>query len=421
MKDQTSLWVGATSLTWETHSFAGTVSIMKRIAIAFILFLGLFPLTTFSIASAMTSVSGLQSCNPGPTCDIEAANFHFTNFSSVCSLQDCNFVSAANWEELVLGLSPSVATIKSEYLADGQTYGGGLSIPQLWAYWKQSGIDGVNLASFTSYYTNKTDVENGVLDYSALIVQDVAKKGEGIGTNQWTANGTAIMVVDGFTPKGPLVVFQAREIQMTWAQWNQQVRNMWGVGTSVVSGASTTTTTTPTTNPPTNIPSDSDYGPQGQKYLTYGNVYPADLSDCTFAAAANWEQVVLGTQPDPSVIGYDFAEAGGSATNGLTMNQLFSYWETYGIAGVTISDVQPYDTDPVDVENAVSDFTAVIASLYFAPGDYIGNQEAETGGHAILVDGFTPEGPIVVSWGQTIQMTWAQWNTEVTGMWGITQ
>jgi hypothetical protein len=103
------------------------------------------------------------------------------------------------------------------------------------------------------------------------------------------------------------------------------------------------------------------------------------------------------------------------------MNQLFSYWETYGIAGVTISDVQPYDTDPVDVENAVSDFTAVIASLYFAPGDYIGNQEAETGGHAILVDGFTPEGPIVVSWGQTIQMTWAQWNTEVTGMWGITQ
>jgi len=36
-----------------------------------------------------------------------------------------------------------------------------------------------------------------------------------------------------------------------------------------------------------------------------------------------------------------------------------------------------------------------------------------------VVDGFTPEGPLVTSWGETIQMSWEQWNAEVIGMWGI--
>ena len=33
--------------------------------------------------------------------------------------------------------------------------------------------------------------------------------------------------------------------------------------------------------------------------------------------------------------------------------------------------------------------------------------------------GFTPAGPLVVSWGESLQMTWEQWNDEVVGMWGI--
>ena len=37
----------------------------------------------------------------------------------------------------------------------------------------------------------------------------------------------------------------------------------------------------------------------------------------------------------------------------------------------------------------------------------------------MVVDGFTREGPLVVSWGQPLEMTWAQWNSEVVGMWGI--
>jgi hypothetical protein len=39
----------------------------------------------------------------------------------------------------------------------------------------------------------------------------------------------------------------------------------------------------------------------------------------------------------------------------------------------------------------------------------------------VVVDGYTPEGPLVVSWGKTIQMSWDQWNAEVVDMWGINQ
>lgn len=382
----------------------------------------LIPVAYLTLPASASSIPGFQSCAPGPNCDIEAANFHFNNYASVCSLQDCNFVAAANWEELVLALSPSIATIKSEYQADGQTFGGGLSMGQMFNFWKAQGINGVLMTSDQSYFTDKINVENGVLDYGALIVRVVTTKNAYIGTSRYGA-GTAIMVVDGFTPKGPLVVYQAKEIQMTWSQWKSQVKDMWGVTTSAAPGTTPTTTTTNPTNTTTTtiVPNATDYGPQNEEYLTYGNVYPADLGDCTFAAAANWEQIVLGNHPDPSVIGYEFAKAGGSATAGLTMEQLFSYWEARGIAGVTIRSVTSYYTDPQDVELAVNDYTALIVSLQFVSGDYFGSQLVSAGNHAVVLDGYTPEGPLVVSWGQTIQMSWDQWNAEVVGMWGINQ
>jgi len=40
--------------------------------------------------------------------------------------------------------------------------------------------------------------------------------------------------------------------------------------------------------------------------------------------------------------------------------------------------------------------------------------------HWVVVDGYTPEGPLVATWGKTLQMTWQQWNLEVVSMWGIT-
>jgi hypothetical protein len=62
----------------------------------------------------------------------------------------------------------------------------------------------------------------------------------------------------------------------------------------------------------------------------------------------------------------------------------------------------------------------MIVTMQEKAGDYLGQfRFATTGGHDVVVDGFTPEGPLVVTWGQTVQMTWQQWGALMTGMYGI--
>src|SRR5262249_26592892 len=140
--------------------------------------------------------------------------------------------------------------------------------------------------------------------------------------------------------------------------------------------------------------------------------------DCTFAAAANWEQIVLNVHADPTVIGFEFAQAGGTE-RGLPQNSLWSYWQRYGIAGVHLTGLHRYFTDQTDVENAVRDYGALIVAVQFTANDGFGEYTVPAGLHDAVVIGFTPEGPLVVTWGETLQMTWEQWNYEIVGMWGI--
>lgn len=163
---------------------------------------------------------------------------------------------------------------------------------------------------------------------------------------------------------------------------------------------------------------ECDYGPIYAPYPTYGNVAPNDLGDCTFAAAAHWEQIVLGITPDPTVIGYEFAAAGGTEA-GLSQAALWRYWERSGIGGVRATGVFRYSTDPTDVRNAVRDYGALVVELRFGQEWGFAEYTVGAGLHDTVVDGFTPEGPLVVSWGQTLQMTWEQWSDEAVGMWGI--
>lgn len=162
-----------------------------------------------------------------------------------------------------------------------------------------------------------------------------------------------------------------------------------------------------------------DYGPIYDSFQNWGNTAPADLGDCTFAAAANWEQIVLGVDANSSVIGYQFAEAGGNAATGLAQTALFSYWERDGISGVIAKGFNKYLTDQTDVQNGVRDYGAMIVELQFVANDGFGQYSMSPGSHDVVVDGFTPAGPLVVSWGETLQMTWAQWNAEIIGMWGV--
>jgi hypothetical protein len=146
------------------------------------------------------------------------------------------------------------------------------------------------------------------------------------------------------------------------------------------------------------------------------------IGDCTFAAVANWEQIKLNLTPDPTLIGLEFGKAGGNQNVGLTNNQVFSYWQNYGIAGVFLKTAQSYFVDPVDLENALDnpEIGLVIAFLKFTSGQNFAGYDVETGGHWLVVVGYTPTGPLVVTWGRTLQMTWQQWNYQVVSMWGIT-
>jgi hypothetical protein len=189
------------------------------------------------------------------------------------------------------------------------------------------------------------------------------------------------------------------------------------------SAAKATTTPTQPTPPVANLdacrPSPHCfYGPIYDTYPDYGNVAPTGLGDCTFAAVADWEQIVLGLHPDPSLIGFQFGQAGGTV-NGLSAGALFGYWQQAGINNVPLAGVHALSRAQADVESGVRTYKALLVAFEFADGDGFGQYTVSAGGHMGVVDGFTPEGPLVVSWGQTLQLTWDQWNAEVTNVWAV--
>lgn len=164
-------------------------------------------------------------------------------------------------------------------------------------------------------------------------------------------------------------------------------------------------------------------GPGNLNFPSYGNVAPIGIGDCTFAAVANWEEIVLGTIPDTSLIQKEFTDAGGTPDLGLTNSQVFNYWRNHGIGGTYLNSELPFYSDPVNLKMAIDDqgLRAVIASLNLAKGqNFAGNTMPEASYHWVVVDGYTPQGPLVATWGKTLQMTWQQWNLEIVSMWGIT-
>ncbi len=140
---------------------------------------------------------------------------------------------------------------------------------------------------------------------------------------------------------------------------------------------------------------------------------------------------MLGVVPDPTRLGYEFATAEGDGTvattgndaeevgAGLTQEQFLSYWRGQGIAEVFATRFSPYPTTPASTRAAVRAHRALIVELSFGHPAALAQYEVSEGLHEVVVDGFTPRGPLVVSWGQTLQMTWRQWSAEAIGMWAV--
>ena len=153
-------------------------------------------------------------------------------------------------------------------------------------------------------------------------------------------------------------------------------------------------------------------------FPTYGNVYPSNLPDCLFAAAADWRIIVRHQTPSSADVIADYRRA--TAGGYIPFDDFYSYWTQHGIAGQRITGWHPVTMVGVtDVESAVRKDKALLVIFIFHDGDTVGGVRVGVGGHAAIIDGYSAKGPLVVTWGTTYQMTWSEYWTSVRSLYAI--
>ena len=155
-------------------------------------------------------------------------------------------------------------------------------------------------------------------------------------------------------------------------------------------------------------------------FPTFGNVYPSNLSDCLFASAADWRIIVRRQTPSSADVIADYRRAAAGGHTGLDTETFSAYWTRHGIAGQRIHGWHTINMVGVaDVEAAVRQQKALLVIFLFHDGDTVGGVHAGAGGHAAIIDGYSPKGPFVVTWGSTYQMTWSEYWTSVRSLYSI--
>ena len=214
-------------------------------------------------------------------------------------------------------------------------------MPDLWAYWKSSGIDGVYLSSEQSISRSESVVEHAVLAHRAVIAESRTSESTYMGTTKYQG-GTAIVIADGFTPKGPIVVYQGRTIQMTWPQWNAQIRSVWEIVASktppTVSTPPPTSTTAPTAT--LSLSSNSLTSAGGIVTLTYSS---ENATACTLTSSPSiW---TTATEPASCNGTYQFSVASATTAQEWTFTFTASNAENLSVIS-TQTLVQSAPTAP---------------------------------------------------------------------------
>ncbi len=213
--------------------------------------LGVSGVVVVGPAGASTVVRGLDRCHRSAVCDLAALHHAFPSYSHVCSGEDCGLVAAADWESVAAGVTAGPGLLAAEYASMGSNPVLTTNFTALWQFWGQSGIDGEYLVGHSSVGTGRGAVEAAISSRGAVIAVDVTARAADIGVTRFGA-GTADLIADGFTPKGPLVVYGHETLQMTWVQWRAQIRAVWlpqVSSTPPVPPLSTTLSVVPTSVP----------------------------------------------------------------------------------------------------------------------------------------------------------------------------
>lgn len=177
-------------------------------------------------AGASSDVAGLGPCAFNSGCDLAVLRDRFPDYHRVCSLEVCAMVAAADWERVATGVFPSPDSLAAAFKSSSRSREPGTGLGPLWRYWSASGLAGEVLTGRVAVGTSEAAVEDAITLGSGVIAVDSTAAPARVGAAHVPA-GTVDLVAAGFTPKGPLVVLRHTIEQMTWGQWDSQVRAAW--------------------------------------------------------------------------------------------------------------------------------------------------------------------------------------------------
>ena len=167
----------------------------------------------------------------------------------------------------------------------------------------------------------------------------------------------------------------------------------------------------------------------GAKVATWGMLANDTLGDCTCASAGHmlmsWtaDDSVEFVPTDAQIIAAYSSITGYNPKNGTNDNgavelDVLNYWRKRGIAGKKILAYVKLEPGPDHLKTVCYLFGGVYIGVSLptdaqnqkvwdvTPGETPGSW----GGHAVPVIGYNDKGPIVVTWGEEKQMTWAAYD-----------
>ena len=159
------------------------------------------------------------------------------------------------------------------------------------------------------------------------------------------------------------------------------------------------------------------------RFPDYGNTYPSNLSDCMFAAAANWQTIIVGTTPPEKQVEAEYLAAAASSSSGVDEDLFLWWWSTKGIGDLKISHwtlLSQISEERIKAE--IRRHRAIFAVFTFRRGAAFGGTVIHNpGGHAAIIDGYTEKGPLVVTWGRTYQLSWGEYWQSINSIRAITR
>lgn len=110
-------------------------------------------------------------------------------------------------------------------------------------------------------------------------------------------------------------------------------------------------------------------------------------------------------------------EYNGGADVGLTDTQFFDFWQNSGIDGTYLTGTTSLSSDS-EIESDLSSNYVLIADSTLPDGFPYGQSG---GGQQWLLVGYSSYGPVIITWGQEIQVSWSDFNswTLAGNVWAI--